>query len=470
MTSNVINKSSISLEVKEFLKLSVPLACAQIAQAAVGFVDTIMMGHLSIESLAAGGLAATTFQLILNTFSGLVMAVSPLVAEAHGARQTQKISHIAHQGLWLSIFLAVPLMILVGNLESFLSLFQQPLDIISLANPYLKWILWGIFPALGFAMLRGYVSALAHAHIVTPIVIIGTIFNITGNYVLGFGKFSFPRMELAGFGLASGLSFWLMFAIFLAYTLKQADLKKYNFLNDFVHISPSLILRLIRIGSGISVTLALEYGLFAIITFFMGLLGAQVLAAHHIVYQTMLLLFMIPLGMSYAVTARVGQWVGKKDFRSARLAGYVAIVAVSLLMLSTAVILMIFPEQIISIFIDVNNPENLSTILIALPMLYIVALSQLFDGVQRVTMGALYGLQDTQVPMLLSGLSFWVVGLSGSYVLGFTLQLGSIGLWIGQTIGVVFASILFTWRFTRLTQLIIASSDERSSGPDALVI
>ena len=451
MVSKIVVKSSIGREIREFLKLAVPLASAQVAQAAVGFVDTIMMGHLGVDNLAAGGLASTSFQLLLNTASGIVMAVSPLVAEAYGARHTRQIEQIARQGLWLSLFLGIPLMFVIGHLDAMLLFLQQPLPIVALADKYFDFILWGIFPALGFAMLRGYASALSQAQIVTVIVVIGTLFNITGNYVLGFGKYGFPRMELAGIGLASGLSFWLMFLIFLVYTLKHPQLKVYRFLQNFPQLQPQIIQRLIAIGIAIAVTIALEYGLFAVVTFLMGRLGTEVLAAHQTVYQTMYIIFMVPLGMSYAVTARVGQWFGQQDLRGVRRAGYVSITITAIFMLSTAIALVIYRQQVIGIYLDIHHPANANVLKLAVPMLIISAIAQLLDGVQRVTMGALYGLQDTRIPMLLSGFAFWGVGLTSGYLLGFPLGLGGVGLWIGQSIGVAVAGVIFVWRFQRLT-------------------
>ncbi len=451
MGNKAVAQSSIGIEVRAFLQLAIPLASAQVAQAAVGFVDTIMMGHLGTESLAAGGLASTTFQLLLNTISGFVMAVSPLVAEAYGAGRRSQIEQIARQGLWLSLLLGIPMMVLTRHLDTVLLMLGQPASLTTLAFPYFNFILWGIVPALGFAMLRGYVSALSQAHIVTVIVIIGTLFNITGNYVLGFGKLGFPRMELAGLGLASGLSFWLMFLIFLVYIFKHPQLQHYRFLQQLHQFKPLILRRLAAIGVAIAVTIALEYGLFAVVTFLMGILGTELLAAHQTVYQTMYIIFMVPLGMSYAVTARVGQWFGQQDLRSARRTGYVGITVTAGLMIAMAIALVIYRRQVIGIYLDIDDPANANVLALAIPMLFISALAQLLDGVQRVAMGALYGLQDTRVPMLLSGLAFWGVGLTGGYLLGFPLGLAGIGLWIGQSIGVAVAALIFVWRFHRLT-------------------
>jgi len=451
MITKILTRSDTRTEIQEFLKLAVPLASAQVAQAAVGFVDTLMMGQLGQESLAAGGLASITFQFLLNTVSGIVMAVSPLVAEAYGAGRKTQIEQIARQGLWLSLLLGIPMMFLIGQLDSVMLYLGQAERTVALADRYLDFILWGIFPAFGFAMLRGYLSALSQAHAVMAIVIFGTLVNVTGNYVLGFGKFGFPRMELAGLGLASALGFWVMFLALLVYTCTHQKLKDYRFLQDLHRLRPQILQKLVWIGVSIAVTIAVEYGLFTIVTYFMGMLGVEVLAAHQTVYQTTYLIFMLPLGMSYAVTVRVGQWLGQQDLEGARRAGYVSISVAAIFMILIAIALLTFPQQVVGIYLNTRNPENANVLKLAVPMLTVAALAQLLDAVQRVAMGALYGLQDTRVPMLLSLLTFWGVGLSSGYLLGFPFGFGGVGLWAGQSIGVAVAGVIFVWRFHKLT-------------------
>jgi MATE family multidrug resistance protein len=205
------------------------------------------------------------------------------------------------------------------------------------------------------------------------------------------------------------------------------------------------------IGVAIAVTIVLEYGLFTAITFLMGILGTEFLAAHQTAYQTATVIYMVPLGMSYAVTARVGQWFGLQDCQGTRRAGYVGIASVATFMGLMAIVLIFYRQQVIGIYLDVHNPDNANIIRLAVPMLLISALAQLLDGIQRVAMGALYGMQDTRIPMLLSGFAFWGVGLTSGYLLGFLLNLQGIGLWIGQSIGVAVAGVFFVWRFHRLT-------------------
>ena len=193
-------QSKTGLEIQAFLTLGVPLASAQVAQAAVGFADTLMMGRLGAETLAAGGLAAISFQLLLAVVSGLVMAVGPLVAQAYGAGQPSYIEAVTRQGFWLALALSLPMMAVLSQTAGMLLALGQPAAIATLTVPYFQSILWGAFPALGFALLRSYASALSQAQVVIAIVLVGTVFNILGNYALGFWA------GLGGVGLWIGQS------------------------------------------------------------------------------------------------------------------------------------------------------------------------------------------------------------------------------------------------------------------------
>jgi MATE family multidrug resistance protein len=439
--------SPLRIETKKFLQLAIPLASAQVAQSLTGFFDTIMMGRLGAETLAAGGLASLTFFALLNTIAGVVMGLSPLVAEADGAGDRYRIEQLVRQGFWLVLFLSIPTTIAIANFDSIMLRLGQAPTIVTGANTYLDIMLWGFFPALGFAMLRGFVSGLSHARPIMTIVIVGTLFNIIGNYVLGFGKFGFPRLELAGLALSSTVTLWGMFFALLVYSLKHPQLRKYRIIEQLHRLKPHILLELIKIGFPIGVFLALEIGLFVIVTYFMGALGTKVLAAHQIVFQTILVIFMIPLGMSYAATVRVGQWLGQKNLEGIKRSGYLSIGIGLVFAITVTIAMLLFPQAIVSLYIDIDDPANGEILALALPMLTIATVSQIPDVVQKITYGVLQGMQDTRVPILLSIPSFWGVGLTTGYILGFPLGWGGTGLWLGHFGGMAIAASLFLVRF-----------------------
>ena len=439
--------SLIRTEIKKFLQLAIPLASAQVAGSLTGFFDTIMMGRLSAETLAAGGLASLTFFALLNIAGGVVMGVSPLIAEAYGAGQKTRIEKLARQGFWLVLLLTIPTMFAIAKFDSIMVQLGQEETTVTLANTYLDIILWGFFPALGFAMLRGFVSGLSHARPVMFIVVIGTVFNIMGNYILGFGKFGLPRLELAGLALASTITLWGMFLALLIYTIRHSQLRNYRIIQKLHILKPGILAELVKIGLPIGLFSALEIGLFTIVTFLMGALGTEMLAAHQIVFQTIVVIFMIPLGMSYAATVRVGQWLGQQNLEGIKRSGYLSIALGLVFAILVTIAMLLFPQAIVSLYLDVNDPANSQVITLALPMLTIATLSQIPDVLQKMTYGALQGIQDTRIPMLLSVPAFWGVGLTTGYILGFPFGWGGTGLWLGHFLGMAIAAMLFLVRF-----------------------
>ncbi len=450
-------RREIKSEIKEFWKLAIPLISAQLAQSAIGLADTLMMGRLGAESLAAGGLASMTFTAFLYTAIGMVMGVSPIVAAAYGSGQKDRIGQVANQGCWLVIGLTIPNMWCIANLDTLMRQAGQAETTVVLGNAYLDIMMWGFFPALGFALLRGVVSAMSHARPVMIIMIGGTVLNVLGNYALGFGKFGFPRLEIAGLAIASVVALWMMFLALLVYIWSNPELQAYRLLQKWPSFHLPVWKKLFWLGLPIGLAITLEAGLFTIVTYLMGVLGTTVLAAHQIVFQTILITFMVPLGMSYAATIRVGQWFGKHDRTGAMRAGYVGLTSGVLVMTILAIVLLAFPQRIIGFYLDLSNPQNAAVIAVARPILQIAAVAQIIDGIQKVAMGALYGWQDTKIPMLLSFVAFWGVGLSSGYLLGFHTSLGGTGLWIGQSIGVAIAALAFVWRFHHLTASSTAS-------------
>lgn len=179
---------NIREESKQFLHLAIPLVSAQVTQSLTGFFDTIMMGRLGAEILAAGGLASLTFFALLNATAGIIMGITPLVSEAYGSKNKTRIEKLTRQGFWLVLLLSIPIMLIMANFDKIMLQLGQDETTVNLANSYLKIMVWAFFPGLGFAMLRSVVSGLSHTRPIMFIVIAGTFFNIIGNYILGFGK------------------------------------------------------------------------------------------------------------------------------------------------------------------------------------------------------------------------------------------------------------------------------------------
>jgi multidrug resistance protein, MATE family len=221
---------------------------------------------------------------------------------------------------------------------------------------------------------------------------------------------------------------------------------------------PPLLRELLRLGWPLSITLGLEVGLFTIVTYLMGILGAEALAAHQVVFQTILIIFMVPLGMALATTVRVGRYFGQQDLQGAKRAAHLAILASAGFMATMSLALLLWPTLFIGLYLDLSDPDNQRTIELATQLLRIAALAQIADGIQTTVAGAIRGLQDTRAPMVLGFVAFWVVGLQLGWLCGFTFHWGANGLWIGQSLGVLTAAALYYARFRYLTRKLAISA------------
>jgi len=455
---NIANRASLISEVKQCLLLAVPLAAAQLAQSATGFVDTVMMGWLGSQTIASGGLGAAIFTFLLLITTGIVSAISPLVAQAYGAGNSQQVGKIVRQGLVLALLLGIPIVLLLWNGETLLLILGQNAAIATLAETYLRAIALGFIPALGFAVLKSFLSALSQPQLVMITVVLGTLFNITANYVLMFGKLGLPALGLAGIGWASTLSLWGMFVALATYIYSQKQFTSYQIFHTSFHdtFTPEhrrIFGDIFQVGLPIGGLVAVEAGLFTVVTFLLGQLGTISLAAHQIALQTASMSFQIALGISLATTVRVGQLAGEQDFAGVRLAGYIGISLGALSMAIAGMIFWLLPKSVIALYLDINNPSNEDVVNLAVKLLVVAAIFQIVDGVQVTAAGALRGLRDTRIPMLIGIFAYWVVGLSTGYALGIWLEYGAIGLWWGLAIGLASAAIVLTWRFSILQSI-----------------
>jgi MATE family multidrug resistance protein len=437
-------------EVRACLHLAIPLAAAQLSQAATNFFDTVMMGLLGSQILAAGALGAISFTTLILIGTGIVSAVGALAATAFGAENLQRVRQIASQGLWLSAIFSIPIVLLLWNLGALLQHLGQEPDTARLAQTYLRPIAWGYPAAIGFAVLKNIISALNRPRLVMVIMVGGVLLNVTANYVLMFGKLGFPALGLAGIGWASTLTFWAKFLAIAGFVQFNPDWTSYRIFSGWYRCDRKILWELVQLGSPIGILFAVESGLFAATAYLMGYLGTVTLAAHQIAIQTAAITFMVPVGISYATTMRVGQMQGRNDPDGARRAGYVGIALGAAFMGAMAILIWSFPAGIVAIYLDTSNPENAPVVELAISLLGVAAIFQLFDGIQVTAAGALRGLKDTRVPMWIGFFSYWGIGMGSGYLLGLHFGWGGVGLWLGLAFGLATAAGTLTWRFHRL--------------------
>ncbi len=445
-------QKKVATEIRQALLLSGPLVLAQLAQVSLGFIDTVMVGRLGGLSLAGVALGSAVFFPLFLICMGFIAAVSPMVSQSFGAGREAEIGPTVRQGLWLATMLAVLSLMLVFNVEPLLRGMGQEDEVVDLATGYLHAIAWGFPPALWLAVLRNFLEGLARPRPVMVIAFIGVGINIIADYTLMFGKFGFPALGVVGTGWASTAVFWGMFIAAVLYIRSQGALRHYGVFTRLGRPDPTVFRDLFRIGWPIGVMFGIEVGLFAATAMLMGLLGPNVLASHQIAIQCAAFTFMVPVGLALATTVRVGQAIGREDVRGARRAGYVGMGLGLVFMSITALCFWLIPQPIVALYINTSTNPEVTRMAVAL--LGIAAFFQVFDGLQVTAAGALRGLKDTRIPMLVGLVTYWGIGMTSGYFLGFHWGWGGKGLWWGLVLGLASAGLLLLWRFkVRITRL-----------------
>jgi MATE family multidrug resistance protein len=451
--------STFLLEVRTTLQLVIPLGGIQLSETAVGFVNTVMMGFLGIQALAAGALGVITFHTLTFICMGIVEGASPLAAEAFGAKKTERIRHIFAQGLWLVAALCLPMMLLTWHLDSILLLLGQEDNTVLLARTYLRAIVWGFPAVVGFFILKEVATALNRPHLISAIALTSIPLKVLANYVLLFGKLGLPALGLSGIGWASTFVFWVNFIAAALVLGFHPWFKEYKLFGS-LGFNREVFAELWQNGWPIGLEYGATFLLFTLIALLSGYMGTSLLAANEIVVQTIGMSLIVPIATSYGAMTRVGQMMGENQPTSAKRAGFAAIAIGATAIVMIAIGLWLFPEWVAGIYLDASNPDNTMAIKSAIPLLKIAAFFIIVYGLNPIAMGMLQGIKDIRLPLLINILLQWCVGMGSGYLLCFTLNWGGIGLWLGLTIGTTLGTVFLIYRFyLSISQLIDSSED-----------
>lgn len=434
------------LELRQMAKLAAPIVATQLAWISMLTTDTAMIGRLGTEPLAGASLSLMLFFLSWVTCFGVVMATAALAAQAFGARKPRIVRRVVRQGLWVTVVLTTPFLVIFQFTPAFLSYIGQPPEIIPHAEAYMQMLVWSLPPSIGFIVLRNFVSALNRPMAALWVMGSGVPLNALLDYALIFGNFGMPRLELTGAGIATALINWLMFAVLLAIAVFRRPFRPYAVLGRFWRPDWFQFREIFRIGLPIAGQSLLEAGFFISAIFIVGQFGAVSIAATIIALQLPHVTFMVPVGLAQAATVRVGQAVGRRDVAGAYRAAWVAVAIGGLYMIATTATVLAIPEAFASLFLDADRPDSAAVLALAATYLVYAAFFQAGDAIQAVIAGALRGFNDTAIPMLIAGFSYWGIGLGTGLTLAFWAGMEGAGLWAGFVAGLTAAAILLTLR------------------------
>jgi len=423
------------------MKLAIPAVIAQVAQMSLSVIDTIMAGNLSTEALAAISVGSNLFVPLLVFSLGLFMALNPLVSQANGAEQYNKLGEYLRQGMYLSVFVTIPTLFIINNLQPLMQLIGVQAVIIPVVSDYLGALSWGMLSLYLFLVLRSVNEGLFSTRAIMYVSLSAVPVNIILNYIFMYGYFGIPAMGAVGLGYATAIVWTLMFLVLLFYTLFTKKYSHLVFFTQFHKPEWNVFKEILHIGIPISLTVGLEVLMFGAVGLLIGRYTIEMISAHQIALNVVSLIFMVPMGLSIAVSARVGHAVGRSSATDVQLAANLGLFFSVIFMIFAMCITLLFPTEIIGVYTN-----DMSVVNTAVKLLYMAAIFMICDGLQVTTAGALRGMKDTVVPMFMSGISYWLVGFPLGYFLAEEKGLLAVGYWIGIIAGLSMAALLLSYR------------------------
>ena len=436
---------------KEFsynLKLAYPVIIGMIGHTLVGFVDNAMVGQLGTSELAAISLGNSFVFLAMAFGIGFSTAITPLIAESDAKKNKSNTKSILSNGILVCVFLGAVLTIIVLIAKPIIYYMGQSEEVVNLAYPYITLVAISLFPLIIFQSFKQFSDGLSFTKIAMISTVIANLINVVINYILIYGKFGFPKLELVGAGIGTLISRVIMVLIII-YLIKSNP-KINQYLDNLFSLKYSSIItkKIINLGYPSALQMMFEVGFFISGIWVCGIIGINYQAANQIALNLSSLTFMVALGFSVAATIRIGNQKGLNDYKNLKRIAISIFLVTILIELIFALIFIIFSDLLPWLYLENNNNfDVLETVSLASKLLIIVALFQIFDGIQIVAQGALRGIQDVKIPSMICFLSYIVFGVPIMIYLGLYTHLKATGVWIGFLIGLIIASILLSIRF-----------------------
>lgn len=458
----------IRTELRALLALAAPLIAHNVAFAAMMFVDTVMSGRLSAQDLGAVAVGTAIFWPAFGLVMGLLMALTATIAHLYGAGEMDAIGRYKRQADRIALVAAAIAGVLMWNAAPFLTWIGTDPELVPRTAGYLKAMAFGMPAVCLYHSLRFTSEGVGRTTPLIGVAVVGVACNIFGNWVFMWGNLGMPQLGATGCGLATALSFTMMWlvlrrhlrthAYYAPFRLwqKSGSEKSGSDTDFFGGIFRGLTHRepgepwfdgarqreLATLGLPIGVMIFMESSLFAAAALMLGTLGAEIVAGHQIALNWAAFMFMVPLGLGLAATIRVGHALGAGDEAGARFRGWVGVGCAIGFMACSATVLVFAREWIVGLY-----TKDAAVAAVALSLLLWAAIFQLADGAQVAAASVLRGYKDTQVPAVITVVAYWGVGLPLCWGLGLALEMGPVGVWVGLTAALVTVAGLLLWRF-----------------------
>lgn len=447
---------------KEFrynFKLAYPVILGMLGHSFVAFADNVMVGQLGTAELAAVSLGNSFIFIAMSLGIGFSTAITPLVAEADGAKNKADGKSALKHGLVLCTLLGLSLFGIILLCKPLMYSMDQPPEVVELAIPYLNLVAFSLVPLIMFQAFKQFSEGLSQTKYPMYATILANVVNIVLNYLLIFGSFGFPKMGIVGAAIGTLASRFIMVA-FIWYLLRSKK-KFYDYVTgfNFRKIENKVMRKIINLGFPSALQMFFEVAIFTAAIWLSGVLGKNAQAANQIALNLSSMTFMFGMGLGVAAMIRVGNQKGLKNFKELRRLAQSIFLLTLLLEIVFATLFLLGRHWFPTLYLDVddvmNMADNTEVIALAAQLLLVAAFFQISDGIQVVVLGALRGLQDVKIPTFITFIAYWLIGFPICYYLGLHSDLKSTGIWIGLLTGLTASAIMLYIRFNYLTKKLI---------------
>ncbi|WP_286714754.1 MATE family efflux transporter [Acinetobacter sp. UBA2581] len=439
--SNVLTATTRRYELKQLFHLMLPILVTQFSQAGLGLIDTIMAGRLSPTDLAAIAVGVGLWIPVMLLFSGIMIATTPLVAEAKGARTPEKIATIARQSLWVAFILGVIAGLVLQVLPLTLPLLGVPESLQPKAGLFLHAIGFGMPAVTMYAALRGYSEAIGYPRPVTAISLMALLLLVPLNFIFMYGVGPIPALGSAGCGFATAILQWLMLMSLALYIFKNRVYQSSQPFSHWEKLNGYWLKRILKLGFPIGLAIFFEVSIFSTAAIVLSPLGETIVAAHQIAISVTSQLFMIPMSLAIALTIRVGTYYGEQNWDAMHRVQGLGLMTATILALLIMLMLWVFRSEIVALYTSDPMVTQIALYLVLFAVAY-----QLMDAWQISAAGCLRGMQDTKGPMWITMIAYWVIAFPVGVYLSRFRDMGAAGVWVGLIVGLSVACVLLLAR------------------------
>lgn len=427
-------------------RLSGPIILGELTQMALGIIDSIMVGKISYQHLAAASLVNSVMNIPFVLGFGMTMAVSQSVSMANGRKDSLKVSHYLYNGTWLCAITGIVIALGLNFSKNILFHLGQDTEVATLGVPYLQIMGWSIIPMMLFIGIKQFADGLERTRTAMVLSLAALPINIFINWLLVYGNWGFPRLELAGAGYGTLTTRILILLLFVVILFVHPFFSRYIAVrkNQWV-LKRQTINELLHTGVPSSLQAAMESGAFAVSGIIIGTLGAVQLAAHQIALSCASFAFMVSWGLAQGGSIRISNAWGRNNWKDIGLIGK-STLASGLAYGIVGLLFFVFFRNLLPLAF---NNDTAVMAMASVLMLY-AAIFQVSDATQAIGVGLLRGVKDVKIPTIYIAIAYWAVGIPMGCLMAFTFHMGAAGMWIGFVSGLTFSSLFLNYRFFKI--------------------